>query len=272
MLENILGAATNLFGGLLGKSSADKANETNAAMAAQNIALQREFAQNAIQWKVADAKAAGLHPLAALGASTTSFAPVTVGASGANPLADSLRSMGQDLSRSASVNRSAPGRLGAIQTAQQTESNSLDLENKRLNNEILKSRLVTMNQPATPPPIPDSSNPFPVPENTKVENRPPLMLFGKRWMTNPNTSPMKAFEDQYGDEGPASWVLPPLIAANDAAHNLASRMGWNPESFARGYIASMGKIYDHRPATWPGVYYNKNNALPSRPSYRPPRY
>ena len=44
-------------------------------MNAKNAALQREFAQSGIQWKVADAKKAGLHPLAALGAQTASASP-----------------------------------------------------------------------------------------------------------------------------------------------------------------------------------------------------
>ena len=37
--------------------------------------FQREFAQNSIQWRAADAKKAGVHPLAALGASTHSPSP-----------------------------------------------------------------------------------------------------------------------------------------------------------------------------------------------------
>lgn len=41
--------------------------------------LQREFAQNGIQWRVEDAKKAGVHPLAALGFQGTSYSPVSVG-------------------------------------------------------------------------------------------------------------------------------------------------------------------------------------------------
>lgn len=60
----ILGSAgLNLLGGYLGSKSASDANQSNAE-------LQREFAQHGIRWKVADAKAAGIHPLAALGATT----------------------------------------------------------------------------------------------------------------------------------------------------------------------------------------------------------
>lgn len=47
----------------LGMYSDYKANK-------QNLALQKDFANNSIQWKVADARKAGIHPLYALGAST----------------------------------------------------------------------------------------------------------------------------------------------------------------------------------------------------------
>lgn len=42
---------------------------------AQNIALQREFAQNSIRWRVKDAKKAGLHPLFGLSGGGASFSP-----------------------------------------------------------------------------------------------------------------------------------------------------------------------------------------------------
>lgn len=51
--------------------------ELQMQMRQEDIALQREFAQNGIRWRVDDAKAAGLHPLAALGASSASYSPVT---------------------------------------------------------------------------------------------------------------------------------------------------------------------------------------------------
>ena len=41
----------------------------------QNTKLQKEFAQNSIQWRVADAKKAGIHPLYAIGASSSSYTP-----------------------------------------------------------------------------------------------------------------------------------------------------------------------------------------------------
>lgn len=240
MLGELIGAGLSALGGFLGRQQQQE-------QADKNIALQREFAQNGIQWKVADATKAGIHPLYALGASTTSFSPVSVGGS---PMGDALTSMGQNVTRAASAYTSAQERqAAAVSNGQQIASNSLDLEAKKLQIEILKSRLATMSQPGTPPPVADQPVPFPVTENPKPEQRPPLMFLGSRWMTNPNTSPMKAWEDQYGDEGPASWILPPIIGANDMLHNVTYRykrfLGipeW--EGASRQYIAE--KLFGRR--------------------------
>lgn len=68
---NVFNAGATILGGLMGDNSSARQN-------AQNIAYQKEFAQKGVQWKVEDAKKAGLHPLYALGANTTSFSPVPV--------------------------------------------------------------------------------------------------------------------------------------------------------------------------------------------------
>lgn len=69
----IIGAAAGLIGAGMNSAKQDKINRDNAN-------LQREFAQNSIQWRVEDAKRAGIHPLAALGASGYSASPSSVGA------------------------------------------------------------------------------------------------------------------------------------------------------------------------------------------------
>jgi hypothetical protein len=45
----------------------------------KNYDMQKEFAKHGIQWKVQDAKRAGINPLAALGATTVSGSPIPVG-------------------------------------------------------------------------------------------------------------------------------------------------------------------------------------------------
>lgn len=63
----ISGAASLLGGGIsaiTGKQSGDREYER-----------QKEFAQNGLRWKVADAKAAGIHPIFAVGANTATYSP-----------------------------------------------------------------------------------------------------------------------------------------------------------------------------------------------------
>lgn len=91
----IVGPILDFAGGLLrDKSAGDQADQSQA--------IQREFAQSGIRWRVADAKAAGLHPLFALGGATTLYSPppITTG------LGDALSSMGQNLSRSVQAQES----------------------------------------------------------------------------------------------------------------------------------------------------------------------
>lgn len=77
-----------LIGGLLGKKSQEKAND-------ENVAYQREFAQHGIRWRAEDAKAAGLHPLYAMGGSGAAFTPSSQAIFSASEGA----SMGQNIGR-----------------------------------------------------------------------------------------------------------------------------------------------------------------------------
>lgn len=253
------GAAASLIGGFISRGAQKDANEINERNAANNIALQREFAQNAIQWKAADAAKAGIHPIYAMGAGTTSFAPVTVGAVPETGVGSALQSMGQDISRSRVAAPAPQGKVAAINTAQQISSNALDLETKQVNLDLLRAKLAALG-PGMPPGVN-----FEVPENKKIEERPPLMAAGSRWLTNPNTSPQKAWADQYGDEGPASWMTSLGILGNDIKYNLNKRTWANADDFEKGISTMPGQI-----ARWYQAakhsYFNKSHPLPERPT------
>lgn len=88
----LISAGANLLGGLLGQKN-------QAAIAQKNIDEQRDFAQHGIEWKVDDAKRAGINPLAALGAQTSSFSNIV----GDNSLASGVSAAGQDLGRAANA-------------------------------------------------------------------------------------------------------------------------------------------------------------------------
>lgn len=150
-LGNLASAGLNAWQG-------DKNRESQERIAAQNIALQREFAQSGIQWKVADAKAAGLHPLAALGAQTSSFSPVSVGSS-------DLGSMGQDVGRAIK----AAGSMFDRDEKDAQEMKKLQLEEAGLKNDVLRAELASkvMRESRMAgqlgPPMPVGRGPIPIP-------------------------------------------------------------------------------------------------------------
>ena len=147
---------------ILGGMAAKDAAEAQAAQNAQNIALQKEFAQQGIRWKVEDAKAAGIHPLYALGANTIGFSPVSTGDT-YSP-ARGMAEMGQDVSRAIQATRTNSERT-------QVAADALRLQNMELQNQLLQAQIAKMNQPGTPPARPDGTAPSGVVkvEPSKVE-------------------------------------------------------------------------------------------------------
>lgn len=142
----LIGGGATLLGGLLGSKSAKDANEQNAEAARQSAELQKEFAKNGVRWKVEDAKKAGVHPLYALGANTHSFAPVSVGAQPDYSMANAVKDMGQDISRSVQATRTHQEQeLSKLQLA----SAKADLEGKIIDNQIRASQFQKINQAKT---------------------------------------------------------------------------------------------------------------------------
>lgn len=144
MLGEIIGGLGSLFGGLFGQSSQEK------QMKAQ-IDAQREFAQSGIQWKVADANKAGIHPLYALGAQTTAFSPIGVGGS---PLAEGISQAGQ------SFGRAMESKAGMGDRAYVAQMQKLQLQRGELENQLLASNIARVNSPTQmPPPLPAVAGP-----------------------------------------------------------------------------------------------------------------
>lgn len=113
-IGEIIQAVGSYAGGLRAARATEQAN-------AANIAAQREFAQHGIRWRVEDAKAAGLHPLYALGGSVTPFAPSVVPATQAG---EGLAQAGQSLGRA----------VQAVQTKEEKLATQLRLEGMAIAN------------------------------------------------------------------------------------------------------------------------------------------
>lgn len=161
--------AGNILGGIIGAEAARDTMKSNEAMFGANQEMQREFAKHGLRWKVEDAKAAGLHPLAALGAQTTSFSPITMGQSPDFSMANAVSQSGQDISRAIAATSTQEERQ---MRAYQVENARLEVEGKALDNSIRASQLQKMN--GMSPAFPGSDNFIPGQGNSGLVREKPL--------------------------------------------------------------------------------------------------
>lgn len=131
MVGQIIGGIASGIGSMInGAENRNFQREMND----KNAALQREFAQNSIQWKVNDAKKAGIHPLAALGASTYSASPSFV-SGGNSGVGDAVSSMGQ------AIGDAVSSKEAAKEEAKQDKLFDLEVKQKELENAKLASEI-----------------------------------------------------------------------------------------------------------------------------------
>lgn len=126
-------AAMPVIEGVMNRGAQKQANAANQDMALADRQMQYEFAKNGIQWKVEDAKKAGLHPLAALGSQGISASPTAIGAIPEDGLAQGVGRMGQDITRA--VMATQTGEERAVK-ALQLQNMQTDLKGKEIDNEI----------------------------------------------------------------------------------------------------------------------------------------
>lgn len=229
----IVGAGANLLGGYFARDAQRDANAQQQANFWANYRFQQDAMQHGIKWRVDDAKEAGIHPLAALGAQLTSPSPISVGSTPADGFAKGIAAAGQDISRSlyatSSVAERAEGTQALITALGLKRA---QLENDLVSSQVLGSKLANLRAAQMPPgpmaavdvPVPrprpsdlpyaDSPVPFDVPEGKKVENRPPLMLWGGRVQTSNRSSTMKDWEDMIGDDGLGHQIVQGLVMAD----------------------------------------------------------
>jgi len=158
LFSKIIGAVAGpVMSALFNKETSEDAGE-------MNYAAQKEFAQKGLQWKAADARAAGLHPMAVLGSQGASFAPSfqagTMPGMDLSGLFDDMDSMGpsgQDTTRA----------QRAVLTDEQREMQAAQIRNQQLQNALLEGQLAeqwgkVMGQPSNPPaPGPSAGRPTP---------------------------------------------------------------------------------------------------------------
>lgn len=148
MFAPLLGAAASIGGMLLNKSQADDNRQAQQENQLRQEALQREFAQNGISWKVEDAKRAGIHPLYAIGAQTTAYSPQSVGSTSTDFSA--LGEAGQNIGRAIDSTRTTPDKQAAVL---QTALATTQLDGLKLDNDIKRAKLnsaLAVNRSASP--------------------------------------------------------------------------------------------------------------------------
>lgn len=179
MLE-FLAPIASLVGGLFGNAQKQQGQE-------REIELQKEFAQQGLRWKVADAKAAGIHPLAALGATGASYSPVGLGD---NDLSAVGSAVGQDISRAVDATRTQPERMGAVGAKME----ALGLERASLENDLLRAQILDITRPRTPP-FPMAGTDYNVPGQPGSG----INVAGVPVVKDKGWSDAQVVEDRYGD-------------------------------------------------------------------------
>lgn len=196
-IASVIAAGGSLLGGILGQSAQN-------ARAEKNDALQREFAQTGIQWKVEDARKAGVHPLAALGAQTASYTPQSIGDS----IGPAFAQAGQDISRAVDATRSGPQRVEAIQKSM----DDLTLTRMGLENELLASQIAKINQAGHPPPFPVGG----LAPGAEPVGGTAIAAGHPAWQVG-NRTPVDFFSQVYGEPGEWAFGVPAIV--EDAFRN-----------------------------------------------------
>lgn len=285
---SIIGAGAgllgNIFGGIMSSGNAQSANAQAAANMERQYQMQKEFAQQGIRWKVADAQAAGIHPLFALGGSTASYSPSAVPIQ-TSQTPEYLSRMGQDVSRAMAATSTAPERtLTNFEKARQLQ----ELERGQLQNDSLRlqiqSQQARLSAPQIGPPMPRSMSPVSASTAGTYEAKPPEVLNAQpsntgaqagptqpsvRWERNPDGSVVAmptANMDDFSSPGYTNWqyqnrVLPFF---NPAPRKPPQHM--LPEGYTDWHFAFPGRwvpVNRSGPTYGEGVHYAPNRGRAS---------
>lgn len=153
-------AVGSVAGALMNKRSADKQLSFLKGQESRGYAWQKEMATTGIQKRVADAKAAGIHPLAALGASVSYGSPASVGTA---PIAD-MSQMGQDIGRA----------VAATATNHERKMMDIQLDNAQLDNEMKRIEVTNARRSLTGqvgPGVPDQVQNMPAQVTSHASGR-----------------------------------------------------------------------------------------------------
>jgi gas vesicle protein len=183
----------SVAGALISKKSSSDTNQ-------QNYTESKEFAKHGIQWRVEDAKKAGLHPLYALGAPAMSPNPSTPDMTDYSKIGQSV---GSSIDKSLDKNSKHQQNI-------QTHIMNEQLKGLQIDN-MLKLR-----DAGKPRPNPMSDGNY----NTKKKDH--MLIGGHKVEFNPNWSDAEATEQRHGDI--ASWLYGIGVIGADIKYNIQKKL------------------------------------------------
>lgn len=215
----------------------------NIFLASQAQKEQTYFAKHGIHVKVNDAKASGINPYFALGASTTMPGSVVGNVSG---LDDTL---GQNISRAEDAGKTADGRDNALAE----KFGKLQIENQELQNASLKADIAKKTAQLAPA-VPSLNQNWFIPGQgeTAVKNEPM-----KRTVTGdtPGTDPASVNEIGYTQNPDGTFnPVPSKEAMERQSNDMIGMLQWN----LRNRILPMFQGWRKMPFSKDGEYYSYN--------------
>lgn len=217
----------SILGSIMGSKSADKANRQNAQDAALNRKLQMDTLRNQIQWKVEDAKKAGISPLAALGSVPYSYSPASSNFTGYDYSSD-FQNIGQDLTRAIQAGGSNRQRIMDAKNAamEGAAANKLSLEHMHLQNEYLRSQIARMNSGQIGPGVPEfrsESSPSAIPPGS-VLDQPSSVVVGAAGQ--PARQPGSLTDYQFGEAAGGRYTLSPAADIKQRIEDTPMEWTW----------------------------------------------
>lgn len=127
----VVGSAMNLLGGAISDSRSAKASQASWDA---NYNAQKEFAQNSIQWRVQDAKKAGINPYAVVGGQSVGYTPQDI---------SRTQDFATGISRAGNILADTLGQLQLATAKEDLKSKKLDNDKKsvELVNEVMKKNM-----------------------------------------------------------------------------------------------------------------------------------
>ncbi len=143
-----ISGGAQLVGSFYGANVSAKESSKNRKEARRQFNIQDEYNKNRLQYTINDAIKAGVNPVAAINSGSASYSPTVSagGTSGAGEMiADGISKAGRSISDMILNRQARQDRAIALESA------NLDLETKRLQNDILRSKLAVEKQPGIVP-------------------------------------------------------------------------------------------------------------------------